>query len=196
MRLLANENFPSLAVVALRAAGHDVVWARADMPAASDEAVLRRAQVESRVIVTFDKDFGELAYHQGLPASCGVILFRLRMQSPEYIRDQVVAMLSQPKDWSGHFAVVDELRTRVRRLRGTDTRNVWNARMAEARGGRCQRRACFKGFRGAIMAFALLRLLLCGGSSAVEAPESEASIHGGLPLRGAPPLHIARDSPC
>ncbi len=121
MRLLANENFPSLAVVALRAAGHDVVWARADMPAASDEAVLRRAQVESRVIVTFDK-VSENWLTPGTSRKCGgVILFRLRMQSPEYIRDQVVAMLSQPKDWSGHFAVVDELRTRVRRLRGTDT---------------------------------------------------------------------------
>ena len=56
MRILANENFPEDAVTALRSAGHDIVWIRTDAPGSSDEEVLRRAQAENRLLVTFDKD--------------------------------------------------------------------------------------------------------------------------------------------
>ena len=67
MRLLANENFPSDAVDALRERGHDVIWIRTDAPGSRDEDILARARRESRVLVTFDKDFGELAFRSRLP---------------------------------------------------------------------------------------------------------------------------------
>ena len=45
----------------LRAEGHDVIWA-GDWPVdPGDDEVLRRAHAESRVLITLDKDFGELA---------------------------------------------------------------------------------------------------------------------------------------
>ena len=116
MNLLANENFPSLAVTALREAGHDVLWARTDMPGAMDDIILQRAQDDTRLVVTFDKDFGELAFRWGLPATCGVILFRLRMQSPEYVRDRVIQTLAERDDWTGHLFVVEEFRIRTRPL--------------------------------------------------------------------------------
>ncbi len=40
MLLLANENVPRLTVEALRAAGHDTIWARVDMAGSSDEDVV------------------------------------------------------------------------------------------------------------------------------------------------------------
>jgi predicted nuclease of predicted toxin-antitoxin system len=116
MKLLANANFPKLAVVALRDVGHDVLWAHTDMIGAADDVILQRAQDEERLVVTFDKDFGELAFRWGLPASCGVILFRLRTQSPEYVRDRVVETLAERADWTGHFFVVEEHRVRMRPL--------------------------------------------------------------------------------
>jgi predicted nuclease of predicted toxin-antitoxin system len=61
MRFLANENFPGAAIEALRAAGNDVAWIRVDAPGSSDPEVLARAAREERVLLTFDKDFGELA---------------------------------------------------------------------------------------------------------------------------------------
>ena len=73
MLFLANENFPGEAVEALRREGHDVAWVRIDAPGISDEEVLKRAQIDNRVVLTFDKDFGELALRAGLPAACGVI---------------------------------------------------------------------------------------------------------------------------
>jgi predicted nuclease of predicted toxin-antitoxin system len=81
MFILANENFPLDAVEALRAAGHNVIWKRTEAPGSSDEAILARAQAENRILVTFDKDFGELVYRLGLPASCGIILFRISTPS-------------------------------------------------------------------------------------------------------------------
>lgn len=61
MRFLANENFPGAAVAALEAAGNDVVWVRTAAPGSSDPEVLAWAAREQRVLITFDKDFGELA---------------------------------------------------------------------------------------------------------------------------------------
>jgi len=57
MRLLADENFPKPIVDALRAEGHDVLWARTDLAGASDFALLDRAESEARIILTLDKDF-------------------------------------------------------------------------------------------------------------------------------------------
>ena len=77
MRLLANENFPLDAVAALREAGHDVVWIREGSRGTSDDEILFHAQKENRIVVTFNKDFGELAFRSKLPAQSGVILFRI-----------------------------------------------------------------------------------------------------------------------
>ncbi len=68
MLLLANENFPEAAVAALRARGHDVAWVRTEAPGRSDREVLEWAQRENQILITFDKDFGELAFHSRLPA--------------------------------------------------------------------------------------------------------------------------------
>ena len=61
MRFLANENFPGAAVTALQAAGHDVIWVRIVAPGMTDPDVLAWAVREERILLTFDKDFGELA---------------------------------------------------------------------------------------------------------------------------------------
>jgi len=79
MRFLADENFPKAAVDALARAGHDVVWIGTIASGTPDAEVFRWAARENRIILTFDKDFGEIARGGGLPADCGVVLFRLPM---------------------------------------------------------------------------------------------------------------------
>jgi predicted nuclease of predicted toxin-antitoxin system len=117
MRILANENFPSDAVTALRYAGHDVVWIREDAPGMRDEDVLHRAQEEARVLVTFDKDFGELAFRVGLPASSGVVLFRISAPSSAHVASVAVSVLGSRDDWAGYFSVIDDRRIRMTPLR-------------------------------------------------------------------------------
>jgi predicted nuclease of predicted toxin-antitoxin system len=113
MRILANENFPAEAVAALRAAGHDVAWVRTDTPGMRDEDVLRRAQAETRIVVTFDKDFGELAFRAGLPASSGVVLFRISAPSSAHVARVAVSALGSRDDWPGHFSVIDDRHVRM-----------------------------------------------------------------------------------
>ncbi|MEK7711200.1 MAG: DUF5615 family PIN-like protein [Planctomycetota bacterium] len=94
MRILANENFPGPVVRALRELGHDVQWVKEIMRGASDVEVLSRAQAEQRILATFDRDFGELAFRSRLPAECGIIFFRLRGASPETDNARAIAVLT------------------------------------------------------------------------------------------------------
>ena len=116
MRFLADENFPGAAVLSLREAGHDVVSIAADAPSSSDREVLASASTDGRVLLTFDKDFGELAWRERLPASCGVVLFRCAMPAPEAVGPALAALLAQRQDWSGHFSVVEDGRVRMRKI--------------------------------------------------------------------------------
>jgi predicted nuclease of predicted toxin-antitoxin system len=117
MRLLANENFPRVAVEALRLLGHDVSWAAEDCPSARDESVLALAERDSRILLTQDKDFGELALHRRLPASCGIVLFRVA-PVPSLVADLASRVFHQGVDFSGKFVVVEEGRIREKSLLG------------------------------------------------------------------------------
>lgn len=114
MTFLANENFPLDAVEALRQAGHDVAWVRSDNPGSSDVQVLARAVAENRILLTQDKDFGDLAFNANLPVGCGIVLFRLRVRSSAQFAAQVVAAISSQSDWANHFSVVEPGRVRMR----------------------------------------------------------------------------------
>jgi predicted nuclease of predicted toxin-antitoxin system len=116
MRFLANENVPRAVVDAVRARGHDTIWMRTDGPGATDNEVLERAGIEGRVLLTFDKDFGELVRKRGLSASHGVVLFRLTLERPAELAERVVAALASRDDWPGHFSVVEPKRIRMRPL--------------------------------------------------------------------------------
>jgi hypothetical protein len=115
-RFLADENFPGQAVTGLLEAGHDVGWIRKNDPGAADQVVLAKAVSERRVVLTFDKDFGELAFRFGLSADCGVVLFRMPMSPPGAAIARVVSVIQSRSDWTGHFSVVDSHRIRMRLL--------------------------------------------------------------------------------
>ena len=56
--------------------GHDAKPVRAFNPAARDEEILQIAGAESRMVITMDKDFGELIYNSG-KTHTGVLILRL-----------------------------------------------------------------------------------------------------------------------
>ena len=62
MRWLADECVDAGLVLHLRADGHDVAYMAEIMPAASDLEVVTRARAEGRVLLTEDKDFGDLIF--------------------------------------------------------------------------------------------------------------------------------------
>jgi predicted nuclease of predicted toxin-antitoxin system len=116
MRFLADENFPGAAVDALVQAGHDVVWIAAAAPGTPDTEVFRRAAHENRIILTFDKDFGDIARVASLPVTCGVILFRLPMPSSTEVGARLAKVIGDRSDWSGNFSVIESDRVRMRPL--------------------------------------------------------------------------------
>lgn len=116
MRLCANENVPGDCVAALRQRGHEVLWIREVARGIGDDAVLATAQAEGRLLITFDKDFGELVFRRGKSASPGVVLFRLRKPSPAFLATRISQVLESTTEWEGHYAVVDEHSIRLRPL--------------------------------------------------------------------------------
>src|SRR5438105_3553098 len=68
MRFLANENVTGTVIQELRQRGHDVLSVKESMRSEEDDVILARAQAEQRIVVTHDKDFGELAFRSQLPA--------------------------------------------------------------------------------------------------------------------------------
>jgi hypothetical protein len=116
VRFLADENVPKAAVAALEGAGHDVVWVRSATPGAADTDILAAAARESRVLLTFDKDFGELAARSALPAGYGVILCRIPPPRSEPAGRRLAIRIGARDDWAGHFSVIEPGRIRTRRL--------------------------------------------------------------------------------
>ncbi len=117
MRFIADENFPGDAVAALRAAGHDVKWISESASGSSDKQVLALAEKEARILLTFDKDFGELAWRASLPVSCGIVLFRISALPVASIGAVLAARIAERDDWGGHFSVVEPGRVRMRDLK-------------------------------------------------------------------------------
>lgn len=116
MRLCANENVPGDCVAVSRERGHNVLWIREIAPGSTDNDVLARSQAEERLLITFDKDFGELVFRRGSTASQGIVLFRLGKPSAKIVARRVVQILESTSEWAGHYAVVDEHPIRLRRL--------------------------------------------------------------------------------
>jgi predicted nuclease of predicted toxin-antitoxin system len=81
-----------------------------------DDVILARAQAEQRIVVTHDKDFGELSFRSQLPATCGVILLRLTGSDPDADNRRFLGALESRGDWAGHFSVVTDDRIRMRPL--------------------------------------------------------------------------------
>ncbi len=116
MRMIVNENVTRTVIDELRRRGHDVISVKESMRGAGDNVILARAEVEQRFVVTHDKDFGELAFRFRLPATCGIVLFRLSGSEPDADNQRILDVLESRTDWAGHFSVVTDDRIRMRSL--------------------------------------------------------------------------------
>jgi len=117
MRFLANENFPLLSVRLLRQADLEVASVTEDSPGIEDSEVLDRAADEERVILTFDRDYGELIYRLRLRSPRGVIYWRFRPHTPEEPASILLNLLQiEGLQFEERFTVVDRDRIRQRPL--------------------------------------------------------------------------------
>jgi predicted nuclease of predicted toxin-antitoxin system len=116
MSFLADENISRLVVERLRAAGFDVATVAATNPGASDSDVVALAIAEGRILITEDRDFGELVVRQRLGVN-GVILLELDRLSNAAEADLVAAVVSaNASKLAGSLVVIEPGRVRVRPL--------------------------------------------------------------------------------
>ena len=116
MRILTDENVPQSVLTWLRATGHDVMSASELGIGDPDTRWLTLAESEERLILTSDKDFGDLVFRDSL-TSFGVLLLRLEdVAVPAWVtRLQEVWGVVEANP-SGCFIVVTSKRVRVRPL--------------------------------------------------------------------------------
>lgn len=116
MNLVADEGVELQVVEALRAAKHHVVYVAELAPGINDDEVLDRANQSRAVLVTTDKDFGELVFRQGRAAR-GVVLLRLAGLPAALKAAAVLAVVDQHgPELVGAFTVVTDRNVRIRRL--------------------------------------------------------------------------------
>jgi len=86
MRFLADESCDFSVVRALRAEGHDIVAIAEISPREEDDDVRERALKDDRLLITEDKDFGQLVYAD-MRSTGGVIFIRFPARATESSRD-------------------------------------------------------------------------------------------------------------
>lgn len=97
MNILADENISRLLVERLRQEGHQVRYIAEIAKGSNDPTVLEIANQQGSLLVTDDKDFGELVFHRHLRAS-GVLLVRLATLSPAEEVEVVVQIIELYND--------------------------------------------------------------------------------------------------
>lgn len=115
LRFLVDESVSGDVIEYLRSSGYDVVAIVEVAKGARDQVILIRAVNEERILITIDKDFGDLVFHSG-QSHVGVLLFRLKDETGS----NQVRVLSSVLDryagrLPGQFAI---LRDESIRLRG------------------------------------------------------------------------------
>jgi predicted nuclease of predicted toxin-antitoxin system len=117
MRFLADESCDFSVVRTLRSADHDVVAIAELSPREEDSAVMDRAVKDSRILITEDKDFGQLVYAR-MQTTGGVIFIRFPARARRSLPAAVVELVRRcGESLIGNFTVIQPGRARTGRKR-------------------------------------------------------------------------------
>ena len=115
MMLVADESVDRPIVELLRRNGHDTVYVAELSPSITDDEVLREANSRNALLLTEDKDFGELVYRLGR-VHTGVVLIRLAGLPPSSKAETVANVLQDhAAELPGAFSVISPGAVRIRK---------------------------------------------------------------------------------
>ncbi len=115
LKFLVDESSGKKLAAALAHEGFDVVYVGDALKECSDSEVLKAAEDESRILITNDKDFGELVFRRLKPHG-GVMLLRLQFDSPEArIKQSLGVIRKLGSRLENSFTVVSEESVRLRK---------------------------------------------------------------------------------
>ncbi len=109
---LADENIPLKSILSLQASGIDIESITRIKVGLTDDEILSEALKRKSVIITFDRDFGELIFRHK-KKSFGIILLRIHPQNVEYITSILKNVISKEIRFTNSFCVVEKERIRV-----------------------------------------------------------------------------------
>ena len=113
MKFFADEGVDLQIVARLRDEGHDVWYAAEDIAGTDDEEILSLANQEERILITRDKDFGELAYRDK-KVHAGIVLNRLFELSSERKAELVCKVVREfGEELIGKFTVIQPGKIRM-----------------------------------------------------------------------------------
>ncbi|HSZ74247.1 MAG TPA: DUF5615 family PIN-like protein [Rhizomicrobium sp.] len=116
MRWLADECVHATVVAELRKAGHDVIFAMEDAQQSKDIDLADWAFREGRLLLTEDKDFGDIVFQQNRQTS-GIVLLRIPPARRAMKWPQLKAVIDRFGDTlHQRYLVVEETRIRARLL--------------------------------------------------------------------------------
>lgn len=114
MRFIVDESAGVAVANYLRVTGHDVLAIAEIAPRAGDTDILALAVDDKRILVTNDKDFGELVFRSRQDHH-GVMLFRLKDESAvNQVRILADVLHRYADRLSGQFIVITETKIRIR----------------------------------------------------------------------------------
>lgn len=117
MKFLADEGVDRQIVERLRENGLSVLYVAEIEPGISDDEVLNQANRETALLLTTDKDFGELVFRQGRVIQ-GVILIRLAGLSPTHKSEIVSSVIREHAgELPQAFTVITPGAVRIRQRR-------------------------------------------------------------------------------
>jgi predicted nuclease of predicted toxin-antitoxin system len=115
VRFLADENCDFAVVRALRAAGHDILAVAELSPRSDDRAVIDLAVQDNRVLLTEDKDFGQLVYANSQPSG-GIIFIRFPANTRQTLPTALLKLIQERGDrLTDSFVVLAPGRVRIGR---------------------------------------------------------------------------------
>ena len=107
MKFIADENLGVRVPQYLKSSGFDIIWVKKVAPGKPDIQILEIANRQKRILITLDKDFGELVFKEKL-ATAGVILLRLKNESVKNKQRILLNLLQSQKKLYRKFTIVKE----------------------------------------------------------------------------------------
>jgi len=116
LKFLADECCDAGLVASLRDLGHDVTYVIEEKTGSSDDKVLTTAYNEGRILLTEDKDFGELVYRLRKP-SAGIVLIRIDVKDRHMKWPRLKTLIEKYEErLPGNFIVIHPNKYRFRPL--------------------------------------------------------------------------------
>ena len=117
MRWLADENISRTVIVFLRQRGDDVLSITEHSRGIPDEAVIQLAREQGRILLSFDRDHGDLIFNRAVPAPPAVVFLRVIPADPDRLQKLLAGLIALGESaLDGQFTVVSDSGIRQRPL--------------------------------------------------------------------------------